>query len=68
MNTGKRVTIKETESQIFHLNVGYSEIHSRLSEEDRALELMSEDQIQSRILCYRGMQNLGNTCFFNSTM
>eukprot|EP00347_Sterkiella_histriomuscorum_P024359 403331397 len=68
-NTFKKVTIRENESQIFHLgNGGFSEIHSRLSEEDRALELMSEDQIQSRILCYRGMQNLGNTCFFNSTI
>lgn len=42
---GKRVTIKENESTIFQIGYGFSEIHSRLSEEDRALEMMSEDQI-----------------------
>ncbi|CDW88602.1 ubiquitin carboxyl-terminal hydrolase 16-like [Stylonychia lemnae] len=64
----KRVTIRESESQIFHIGAGFSDINSRVSEDERALELMSEDQIQSRILCYKGLQNLGNSCFFNSIM
>ena len=39
----KRVTIRESESQIFHIGAGFSDINSRVSEDDRALELMSED-------------------------